>query len=159
MAMSSAPRPVRSPSSTDWAAVRPFKQPALRNRTSGSFTRYLITFCVGIAATLAWQSYGGAAREIVSERYPLLAWVAPQTPAPPTVAAMASITSVDPQELKTISLDLAAVRQRIDQLAASQDQVTRDVSTQLQQNRQEILDKISVLSPQPTPPRKPAPPR
>jgi hypothetical protein len=27
------------------------------------FARYLITFFIGVAATLTWQSYGGAARE------------------------------------------------------------------------------------------------
>ncbi len=27
--------------------------------------RFLFAFCIGVAATLAWQSYGDAAREII----------------------------------------------------------------------------------------------
>jgi hypothetical protein len=155
--MSSAPRPIRSGYSMDWAAEPPVMPPAPRKGHSSGLSRYLITFCIGIAATLAWQSYGNAAREIVSQRYPQFAWLAPPAPvAPPN--ALPSVTSIDPQEFKTISFGLAALRQRIDQLAANQDQISRDIATQLQQSRQEILDKISVLSPQPaTPPaRKPA---
>jgi hypothetical protein len=158
MTMSAAPRPTRSGYSTDWAADRPYKPQALRNRGSGS--RYLITFCVGIAATLAWQSYGDAAREIVSERYPQLAWIAPAAPAAsPDAASVPSITSGERQELKTISLDVAALRQRVDQLSANHDKVTRDITAQLEQSRQEILDKISAVSAQPTTPalRKPVP--
>jgi len=41
-------------------------------------TRVLITFCVGIAATLAWQSYGDAARQIIASSYPQFGWLAPQ---------------------------------------------------------------------------------
>jgi hypothetical protein len=68
--------------------------------------------------------------------------------------------SLDPQELKTISLGLAAVRQRVDQLAAGQEQMTRDFSTKLQAAEQEILNKISAPSLQPAaaPARKPVPP-
>ena len=28
-------------------------------------TGFLITFCIGVAATLGWQSYGDAAREMI----------------------------------------------------------------------------------------------
>jgi hypothetical protein len=44
------------------------ERPARRKR--GSFIRVLITFCAGVAATLAWQSYGDAAREIIANSYP-----------------------------------------------------------------------------------------
>ena len=37
---------------------------ALRKR--GSFSRVLTTFCIGVAATLTWQSYGDAARQIIA---------------------------------------------------------------------------------------------
>src|SRR5258708_27944879 len=33
-----------------------------------AFARYLITFCIGVALALAWQSYRGAAREAASLR-------------------------------------------------------------------------------------------
>ena len=58
-----------------------------------------------------------------------------------------------------MSLNLAAVRQKVDLLAAGQAQMTRDFATKLQAAEQEILDKISVPPPPPTavPARKPVP--
>jgi hypothetical protein len=50
--------------------ARPSKQ--------ASFARFLIAFCVGVAATLAWQSYGGAARKMIASWSPQLRWSAPQ---------------------------------------------------------------------------------
>jgi hypothetical protein len=86
--------------------------------------RLLITFCVGVAAILAWQSYGNAAREIIASSYPQLGWLAPQAAvaqtAPDTIAPTKS--SPDPQELKVMSADVAAVRQKVDQLAAKSPQ-------------------------------------
>ncbi len=127
--------------------------------------RFLIAFGIGVAATLAWQSYGDAAREIIASSYPQLGWLAPQAAAaqaaPTTIAA--ATASLDQQELKTVSLGLAAVRQRVDQLAAQvaagQEQMTRDFTAKLHTVEQDILDKISPLAPQPAaaPARKPVP--
>ena len=36
----------------------PSKQPPPGKRASRALARFLITFCIGVAATLAWQSYG-----------------------------------------------------------------------------------------------------
>jgi small-conductance mechanosensitive channel len=124
--------------------------------------RFLIAFCLGIAAILIWQSYGDAARQVIANSYPQLAWLAPEAAlaqtAPDTTAPPA--ISADSQELKAISLDLAAVRQRVDQLAAGQQQMTRDFTTKLQAAQQNILEKISAPPPQPAaaPARKPVPP-
>jgi len=124
--------------------------------------RFLITFCVGVAAALVWQSYGDAAREMIASSYPQLGWLAPQAAVAQTVPdpSAAATPSLDGQEFKAISLNLAAVRQRVDQLAAVQEQMTRDFTTKLQAAEQEILDKISVPPPQPAaaPARKPMPP-
>src|SRR5215471_19735933 len=57
-----------------------------------TFARYLIAFFVGVTATVAWQSYGGAAREMTA-------------PAP------------DRQQFNAVSLDLDAMRQSIDRVA------------------------------------------
>jgi len=124
--------------------------------------RFLIAFCVGVAATLAWQSYGDPARQIIASSYPQLGWLAPQA----AVAQTAPDTIVPPapspnqQELKAMSLGLAAVRQRVDQLAVGQEQIRRDITTKLQAAEQESRDKSSVPPPQPAaaPARKPAPP-
>jgi hypothetical protein len=156
------PMPRQSEFSADWATEPPIEPPARRTRASRGFARFLITFCIGVAATLAWQSYGDAARESIAGSYPQLSWLAPQPAAAQTIPAaiVPPTDSSDPQELKTISFNLAAIRKRVDQLSASQDQITRDIATKLQTVKQEILDKISVPSPQAiaTPARKPVPP-
>ncbi len=124
--------------------------------------RFLITFCVGFAAALAWQSYGDTAREIIANSYPQLGWLAPQAAVAQTAPAtiVPPVTSPDRQELKAMSFDLAALRQRVDQIAAGQDRITRDITAKLQAAEQDILDKISVPPPQPAvaPARKSAPP-
>ena len=124
--------------------------------------RFLITFCVGVAAALAWQSYGDTAREIIANSYPQLGWLAPQTAVAQTVpdTIVPSITSPDRQELRVMSFDLAALRQRVDEIAAGQDRIARDITTKLKAAEQDILDKISVPPPQAAaaPARKSAPP-
>ena len=125
-------------------------------RTMEMLMRLLITFCIGVAVTLAWQSYGDAAKEIVAKTSPRLGWLAPKITvaqrAPATVASTTS--SPDPQELKAMSADLAAVRQKLDQLAAQvstdQNYVAREFANKLQIATEDILDKISVLAWQPT---------
>src|SRR5262244_3510124 len=98
-----------------------------------SLTGFLITFCIGAAATLGWQSYGDSARELVASSHPQLAWLAPK-PAPnapnaPDMSALAvpAASSPDQQQLNAISLDLDAVRQSVERIAASQEQITRNV--------------------------------
>jgi hypothetical protein len=140
------------------------------------FGGFLVTFCAGVAATLAWQSYGGTVREMIASSFPQLSWLAPpaapvaeapglappvapiaEAPglAPPVapVAEASAAISPDQEELKAISAHLADVRQRVDeiaaQLAAGQEQVTRDIN-KLQEVEQDILDKISA------PPSRPA---
>jgi hypothetical protein len=143
------------------AGEPPVPLPAPRRRPG----RLLIAFCMGIAATLAWQSYGDAAREIIANSSPQLSWLAPQAAIAQTAGATAeaATAALDPQELKTMSLGLAAVRQRVDQLAAQiaagQEQMTRDFTMKLQAAEQDILGKVSAPPPQPAaaPPRRPAP--
>jgi hypothetical protein len=98
-------------------------------------TGYLITFCIGVAATLGWQSYGDAAREMVASSYPQFGWVAPQplssahNSADVIATAVSAAAPPDQQQLNAMSLD--AVRQSIDRIAtgfaASQEQITRSV--------------------------------
>jgi hypothetical protein len=108
----------------------------------------LITFCVGVAATSAWQSYGGAAREMIVSSFPRLGWLAsqatpvarntPNTSVPTAPAA----PSPDQLQLNAISLDLDAVRRSVDRIAGSQEQMTREI-TKLQAIEQYILQKNS----------------
>jgi hypothetical protein len=151
--------------------------------------RYMVAICIGVAAILAWQSYGEAAKQTIATKAPEFAW-SPQTKqmiagwmqqlgwtkplvveskpapvtqtAPETVAAKTPATpSLDPQQVKQIEADIAAVRQTVErhladmratveQLAATQDQMAREIE-KVQAADVEILEKI------PTPPPKRAP--
>ena len=134
------------------------KRPSFGKRASRALVRFLITFGVGIAATLAWQSYGDAAREMIASSSEQLAWLAPQV-APAAQAAPRLVAppapagpSPDLEQLKAMSLGLAVVRQSVDQLAAQvaacREQMTRDI-TKLQAAEQDILHKISEPPPRP----------
>jgi len=88
---------------------------------------FLIAFCAGVVATLAWQSY----------------------------EAVPAVPSPDQEVLKAISLDLTGVRQQLDeiatQLTVGQEQMTRDISRRLEAAEKDVLDKIgSAVPPRPT---------
>jgi hypothetical protein len=110
-----------------------------------AFASYLIAFFIGVIATLAWQSHGGATREIIS----------PAAPSP------------DQQQLNAMSVNLDAMRQSVDRIAnnmaLNQEQMTRSVSqlaagqewmtreiADLQTVEQYVLDKISLPPLRPT---------
>jgi hypothetical protein len=96
------------------------RRPPLRKRASRTLLRFLITFCLGIAGTLTWQSYGDACRELIVSSYPQLGWLAPQAKPADTIALASPPTpSFDPQQLNAMSQDLEAVTQSIDRIATS----------------------------------------
>jgi len=111
----------------------PNDRPSLRKRVSRALSRLLVTFCAGVAATLAWQSYGDAARYIVASLSPQLGWLAPQAEpvaqnAPDMVVPAApAAPSLDQQQLTAMSLRLDAMQQSVDRIATTQDQMTRSV--------------------------------
>jgi hypothetical protein len=174
----------------------PTDRPSLGRRTSRSLARFLVTACICVAATLAWQSYGGTAKQMIANSAPQLSWllslpamnppsgreIAVEQPSPPAVqasapqAASAQAGAVAPtasetaastapaapspelQQLETMAHDLAAVRQSVEQLAAGQEQMARDIA-KLQTAGQDIRRKISALPPAAaTTARKPIPP-
>jgi hypothetical protein len=47
---------------------------AIKKRGSRRFGRYLVAILIGVAATLAWQSYGESAKQIIATRAPELGW-------------------------------------------------------------------------------------
>jgi hypothetical protein len=75
---------------------------------SFAFARYLMMVFIGVAATLAWQSYSGAARKAIASWSPHLAWVAPT----------AARGGPSPEQIKATSVALAAARQSIDKLSS-----------------------------------------
>ena len=96
----------------DWS---PNGQPSLRKRASRALSRFLLASCIGVAATLAWQSYGDAAREMAANSSPAFIWLAP--PAAPNVQVATdqvtqapATSSFDRQPLKAAPLDPAATQ-------------------------------------------------
>ncbi len=60
---------------TDFSAGNPiFERPPPARRASRAFVRYAVAICIGVAATLAWQSYGEVAKQIIATRVPQLGW-------------------------------------------------------------------------------------
>jgi hypothetical protein len=45
-----------------------------KKRTSRGFARYLSAICIGVGATVAWQSYGDAAKQMIATSAPELGW-------------------------------------------------------------------------------------
>jgi len=104
---------------------------------SGGFARYLVATGIVVAAILAWQSYGDAAKQMIATRVPELGW-SPQTKqmkppvveskavpvtqtAPQTVAPKApTAPSLDPMQVQQMMQSLAALRESVQQLAAGQ---------------------------------------
>jgi len=114
------------------------------------FARFLITFCVGVAATLAWQTYGDAAREMIAGSSPQLGWLAPQAApadqnAPDAIVPGAPAAAApDQPQFGAVSVDLDAVRQSVDRIVASQEQMTRTVD-QLAAGQEQMAREISKL--------------
>jgi hypothetical protein len=104
-----------------------------------AFVRFMIFFFVGVAMTLAWQSYGNAARRIVASLTPGLSWLAPPPVAPSAPGASASGPAASPDQLAAVSRSLAAVRQSVDKLAAD-------------------VTKLQAAKPDPAPARTSGPP-
>jgi hypothetical protein len=158
-----------------------------KKRSSRGFTRYLLAICIGAAATLAWQSYGEAAKQMFAAKAPELGWspetkrmianlvkqlgwtkppatsaVRPsalETPqaAPVAQTAPENVTpkapaapSIDPEQVHRMAMDLTALRQTVEQLAASQDQMVREIA-RLKAADGEILAKVTPAPPPPPP--------
>lgn len=148
----------------------------MKRRGSRGFVRYLVAICIGVAATLAWQSYGDAVKQIIATRAPELGWspqakqmiaswtlgwtkppASPEKIAPETAAPKAPPVP-DPAQVQQITQSLATVRETLQELAGGQDSMGRDIA-QLESAVAEILLKIPEAPPQPPadPARKPPP--
>jgi hypothetical protein len=118
-----------------------------RRRAPLGLIRFLIAFCVGVAATVVWYSYGDAARETIANTFPELGWLAPQA-APagqsaPLEAVAPAAASPDVQP-SAVSLDLGTVRQNVDRIATSQDQIIRSID-QLTAGQEQLTREIAKL--------------
>jgi hypothetical protein len=108
------------------------------------FARYLITFSIGMAVALAWQSYGGATREAASLKAISLDRDVVRQSLDRIVTSVATS-----QEQMTRRLE-RSVERGIDRLAAGQEQTSREISD-LQTVEQYVLDRISTPQPRSAP--------
>jgi len=142
-----------------------------------TFVRYLVAICIGIAGTLAWQSYGEATKQIIATTAPELGW-SPEakqmiaswvqqlgwTKSPAgsekqgaPVAQTAPTTSfLDPEKVQQMAQNLVAVREAVEQLAAGQDQTKREI-VRMESSLIDMLVKIPEPPPPVAPARKPTP--
>jgi hypothetical protein len=164
------------------------------SRGSPGFARYLVAICIGVAATLAWQSYSEATKQMIATSALELGWspgakqmiaswvrqsgwtkpeagpestaVQPSVPETQVATVVQTLpaavipkaptaSSIDPEQVHQIALDLGALRQTVDQLAASHDQMVHQIDT-LQTSNQEILtSNQEILEKIPAPPPPP----
>jgi hypothetical protein len=152
-------------------------RPSIGRRMFRGVTRFFIAVLIGVGATLAWQSHGDDAKQIVRTWAPSLAWLLPvsSTTSPsdgPVSAQNAALLQSAPvtqrpapastvtagelgQQLEPITRDLTVVRRSLEQIAAKQEQMAQNIAT-LQAAEQDIRQKMSSLPPsRPAPPRKP----
>jgi hypothetical protein len=142
----------------------------MKRRGSRRFSRYLVAILIGVAASLAWQAYGDAAKGLIATSATELGW-SPETkrmiaswvqqlgwtksPAgserqAASVAQTApTAPSLDPEKVQQMSQNLVAVRETVQELAAGQNQLTREIA-KLESAVMEILEKT------PAPPQPPA---
>jgi len=109
-----------------------------------SLARLSLAVLIGVAATLAWQSYGSeAVRTWAPSLSPLLPASMMEPPAPAVASAELQA------QLKSAALDLATVKLSVEQLggnqdplARKQDQMAQAIAT-LQAAEQELSQKVS----------------
>jgi hypothetical protein len=135
------------------------KKPSVVNRMVRSVGRFVAAVLIGVALTLAGQSYSEQLNEMVTVWAPSLAWLLPAQN--PVKTAEPAVSSEVAQQIKSIAVDLAIVRRNVGQLTANQDQFAAkqqqmsDNLATLQQVEQDVRQQV--LSPSaPKPARPPA---
>jgi hypothetical protein len=152
-------------------------RPSIGRRIFRALARFFTAVLIGVGATLAWQSHGDDAKQIVRTWAPSLGGLLPvsTTTSPPDgpvsaqdaarpqsapvtqgPAPASAVTSGElVQQLEPVTRDLTIVRRSLEQLAAKQEQMAQNIAT-LQAAEQDIRKKMSSPPPsRPVPPRKP----
>ena len=135
------------------------KRPSVANRMVRSASRFFTAVLIGVALTLAGQSYSEQLTEMITGWAPSLASLLPtQSPMKTDGAASSELT----QQIKLIAVDLAIVRRNVGQLAANQDQfaakqeqMNQNIGA-LQQAEQDVRQQV-IAPPAPKAAHPPAP--
>jgi hypothetical protein len=91
---------------------------ALENH-SRALSRFLIVFCGGVAATLAWWSYGDSARRMIASSYPQLRSLAP--PRAVTAPKAPDMIVPDPNQLDATLHEPHTMPQSPDRIVAGEE--------------------------------------
>jgi hypothetical protein len=139
----------------------------MTRRSSRGFARYLVAILIGVAATLAWQSYGDVAKQIIATSAPelgsspeakqmiaksiqQLGWTKPpvvESKAAPVAQTTPATPSIDPVQVQQMIQSLAALRESIQQLAAGQKSLAALAQTvdQLAASQDQTVHQIDML--------------
>ena len=119
-------------------------RPSIGRRMFRTLVRFSIAVLIGVGATLGWQSYGDAAKEMLVVQAPMLGLVlSVSTTKSPVVAA----TSTDPmRQLAPLASTLDVVRRSVEQLAARQEQMAQNIAA-LRAVEEDARPKISSAPP------------
>ena len=101
------------------AAAKPRR--SLGRRAVRAMSRFFLTLLLGVGGTLAWQSHGDEATEMLRTLVPALDPVLPASADNPT--ASYRTTGAAGQQLEEVSRNLAVVRDNLENLAARQEQI------------------------------------
>lgn len=164
------------PALEDFQRIRAKRAPESQTKGQASFVRYLVAICIGVIATLAWQSYGEATKQTPATTASELGWspesnlarwvqqlgwtkqpadretaavwlAAPETSQPPPVAQVVTESLDDAAQRQLIAVSLATLRQTVEQIAAGQDKMASEINRLAADV--EMLSKIPAHSPQP----------
>lgn len=124
-------------------------RPSIGSRIFRALVRFSVAVLIGVGATLAWQSYGDQAKEVVVTRAPSLGWLlsASKTKSPAAVATSPDLM----QQLAPLALNLDAVRRSVEQLAAKQEQMAQNIVAM-----QAVEEDIKQTMSSPPPPQQAA---
>jgi len=183
---------IASTTQADFFDAEPItRNPPVPGQPSRWLVRYLLAILLGVAATLTWQSYGQATKQMIATRAPDLGWSpaakqmiaswveqlgwtlladaekAAVRPSVPHIAQASTGTQiasdkvstpafVDPQQVHQMALDLAALRQIVEQVAAGQTKMAGEINNLLVTDMEMFL-KIPGAPPGAAASRKPTP--
>jgi hypothetical protein len=101
-----------------------FAGPSIGQRMSRSLARFFLAVLIGVGCTLAWQSYGNDAKQLVRTRAPSMAWLLPVATTSGQGSAAAAVTSPElVQQLEPMARNIAVLLFNLEQLAAKQEQL------------------------------------
>jgi hypothetical protein len=102
------------------------KRPSIGRRMIRTLIRFSMAVLIGVGATLGWQSHGTEVREILISQVPTIGLL---LPVPNTKWPAVAANSADSMQLAPLASTLDAVRRSVDQLAAKQDLMARNIAS------------------------------